>query len=151
MKMFLKTNNIIVYTSIYLSIRLSVCHQCLGLVFFTPVLVPEFPLWGSRGLMDRDLDLEIWTCNLRLWVRISGLAGIVFGGGVNNERSLHLRYHDWGETLEQGTEPPTAPRAPQHWLPTALGVCVCTHLDGLNAEHKFRVWLTILGHKSIFF
>ncbi len=34
-------------------------------------------------------------------------------------------------TLEQGTEPPTAPRALQHkWLPTALGVCsrcVCVH------------------------
>ncbi len=25
--------------------------------------------------------------------------------------------------------------------------CVCT-LDGLNAEHKFRVWVTILGHMS---
>ncbi len=51
---------------------------------------------GSRGLMDRASD----------------------------ERSLHPQYHDWGETLEQGTEPPTAPRAPQHWLPTALCVCV---------------------------
>ncbi len=28
-----------------------------------------------------------------------------------------------GETLEQGTEPPTAPQAPQYWLPTALCVC----------------------------
>ncbi len=27
-------------------------------------------------------------------------------------------------------------------------VCVCVHLDGLNAEHKFRVWVTILGHTS---
>ncbi len=51
-------------------------------------------------------------------------------------------------TTEQGTEPPTAPRVPQHkWLPTAPGVCsrcvsVCSLLcvcilDGLNAEHKF--------------
>ncbi len=35
-------------------------------------------------------------------------------------------------TLEQGTEPPTAPRAPLHkWLPTAPGVfsrCVCSLL-----------------------
>ncbi len=45
------------------------------------------------------------------------------------------------------------------WLPTAPGVCsrcvcvftavcVCT-LDGINAEHKFRVWVTILGHMSL--
>ncbi len=31
------------------------------------------------------------------------------------------------------------------------GVCVCVHLDGLNAEHKFRVWVTILGHTSLHF
>ncbi len=27
-------------------------------------------------------------------------------------------------------------------------VCVCVHLDGLNAEHKFWVWDTIPGHTS---
>ncbi len=26
---------------------------------------------------------------------------------------------------------------------------VCVHLDGLNAEHKFRVWVTISGHTSL--
>ncbi len=26
---------------------------------------------------------------------------------------------------------------------------VCVHLDGLNAEHKFQVWVTILGHTSL--
>ncbi len=54
--------------------------------------------------------------------------------------------------LSKAPNPPTAPRAPQHkWLHTAPGVCsllcVCT-LDGLNAEHKFRVWVTILGRMS---
>ncbi len=29
-------------------------------------------------------------------------------------------------------------------------VCVCT-LDGLNTEHKFRVWVTILGHVTFTF
>ncbi len=48
------------------------------------------------------------TCNPRLWVRILALEGIV---------------HDPCETLEQGTEPPTAPRAPQCRLPTAPSVC----------------------------
>ncbi len=28
---------------------------------------------------------------------------------------------------------------------------VCVHLDGLNAEHKFRVWVTISGHMSLHF
>ncbi len=46
--------------------------------------------------------------NPRLWVRLPALAGSV---------------HDWGETLEQGTKPPTAPRAPHSRLPTAPGVC----------------------------
>ncbi len=43
----------------------------------------------------------------RLWVWIPALAGSV---------------HNWGETLEQGTDPPTAPRAPQRRLPTAPSV-----------------------------
>ncbi len=28
-------------------------------------------------------------------------------------------------------------------------VCVCVHVDGLNAEHKFRVWVTIHGRLSL--
>ncbi len=37
-----------------------------------------------------------------------------------------------------------------------LQVCVCVHscvctLDGLIAEHEFRVWVTILGHMSLHF
>ncbi len=28
---------------------------------------------------------------------------------------------------------------------------MCVHLDGLNAEHKFRVWVTISGHMSSHF
>ncbi len=51
---------------------------------------------------------------------------------MNHQRSLHPQYHNWGETLEQGTEHPTAPWAPQQKrLPTAPGVCsllcVCAH------------------------
>ncbi len=61
--------------------------------------------------------------------------------------------------VRPSTKPPIAPRALQHWLPTAPGVftvcvcffvftshsCVCVHSDGLNAEHEFQVWDTILG------
>ncbi len=28
---------------------------------------------------------------------------------------------------------------------------MCVHLDGLNAEHQFRVWVTILDNTSLFF
>ncbi len=61
---------------------------------------------------------------------------------------FHLQYHDWGEILEQGTEPPTAPCALQQYGCQLLWVCVhgvcvfttvCVHFDVLNADHKFRV------------
>ncbi len=31
-------------------------------------------------------------------------------------------------------------------------VCVCAraHLYGLNVEHKFRIWVTILGHTLLY-
>ncbi len=54
-------------------------------------------------------------------VRVSGPAGIVGGGSECPVPSIPwLRW----DTVEQGTEPPTAPRAPLNkWLPTAPGVC----------------------------
>ncbi len=77
-------------------------------------------------------------------------------GGVINQLSLHPQYHDWGETLEQGTESPTAPRTLQHkWLSTSPGVnsqyvrvcvymftthcCVWMHLDGLSQRFSIPV------------
>ncbi len=33
----------------------------------------------------------------------------------------------------------------------SLLTAVCVHLDGSNAVHKFRVWVTILGHMSLHF
>ncbi len=83
---------------------------------------------------------------------------------VNVQRSLHPQYQDWG-ALEQVTEPSTAPRRRSinncplprvcvhgvcvcSLLCVCVHCCVCAHLDGLNAEHKFRVWVTILGHIS---
>ncbi len=59
-------------------------------------------------------------------------------------------------TLNTMTEVPLSKALQHKWLPTAPGVCswcvcsllcVCT-LDGLLAEHKFRVWVTILGRMS---
>ncbi len=60
-----------------------------------------YTFMGSRGLMDRA----------------SEVVGSNLGSGRNCPR---LRS---GETLEQGTEPPTAPRALHRWLLTAPGVC----------------------------
>ncbi len=40
----------------------------------------------------------------------------------------------------------TNPQMPQHWLAT---VPVCVHYCVLCVEHKFRVWVTILGHMSL--
>ncbi len=53
-----------------------------------------------------------------------------FDFGVNTSALFHLQYHDWGETLEQGTKPPTVPRAQQQYGCPLLrvcvyGVCVC--------------------------
>ncbi len=77
------------------------------------------PCVGSCGLMEES--------RTRNRVRVSVWQGLSVGNpcGVNVQCSLHLHYHDWG-ALEHGTEPSTAPRAPQHkWLPTCVCVCVC--------------------------
>ncbi len=81
--------------------------------------------------------LAIQTCNRKVASSSLGPAGILGGGSectVPSPSSIPRR-----GALEQGTEPPTAPRAPQHkGLPTAVRVracvCVCA-LGWVNAEH----------------
>ncbi len=77
-----------------------------------------------------------------------------FDFGVNNQHSLPpsipgLRWDPWA----RHRTPNCCPGAATIWLPTALDVftAVCVHLDGLNAEHKFRVWVTLSGHTSLHF
>ncbi len=82
---------------------------------------------GSRGLM-----VESRIHNRKFASSSLGLAGIVSGGSectALSPPSVPRR-----GALEQGTDPPTTPRAQHKWLPTAPGVCmftaVCEHLDG---------------------
>ncbi len=62
-------------------------------------------------------------------------------GEWTNSAPFHPQYHDWG-VLEQGTEPPAATWVLQQKCPLlrmCVHYCVCVHLDGLNAEHKFTM------------
>ncbi len=90
------------------------------------------------------------------WIRVSGPAGIV--GGVNNQRSLsNLNTSTEVRPLSKAPNPQLLPGRRSIGCPLLRvcvhGVCVfttvCVHLDGLNAEHKFRVWVAILGHTSL--
>ncbi len=66
--------------------------------------------------------VEIQTHNRMIASSSLGPAGIV--GGGSECTALFPPSFPWRDPLEQGTEPPTAPRAPQHkLLSTAPGVC----------------------------
>ncbi len=75
-------------------------------------------------------------------------------GRVNLAVVLNNDYCQTFQILEQGTKPPTVPRALQQYV-CVVCVCVftavCVHLDALYAEHKFRVLVTISGHMSLHF
>ncbi len=91
--------------------------------------------------------VESQTHNRKVASSSLGPAGIV-GGGVNVQRSLHLQYHD-EVPFEQGTEPPTAPRALQHkWLPTAPGVCVFIAVCVCTWIGKCRARIQRKGHHT---
>ncbi len=89
--------------------------------------------------------LESHTRNRKVAGSSLGPAGIVGGGReciVLSPPSL--------PRLEQGTKPPTAPRAPQHkWLPTALGVCVCVCVCVDLGWVKFRAQIPSMGHVTV--
>ncbi len=87
-------------------------------------------IWGGGG-GGGHLWLESWICN----PKVVGLGlrsdRICWWGEWITSALFHTQYHDWGETLEQGTEPPGVTAI---WLPT----------DGLNAEHNF----SSMGHHT---
>ncbi len=100
-------------------------------------------IWGSRGLMVRESDS---------WARVSGPAGIVGGGNESTALSLLPQYPN-EVSLSKALNPQLLPGSRSiNGCPLLrvcvcflLCVCVCT-LNGLNAEHKFWVRVTILGH-----
>ncbi len=106
---------------------------------------------GSRGLM-----IESRTHNRKVASSSLAPAGIV--GGRSECTALFPPSIPRRGALEKGTEPPTAPSAPQHkWLPTDPGVCsrclcvhycVCGH-GWVNVGHNFWVWVPILGCTSL--
>uniref|UniRef100_A0A9J8D7B5 DENN domain containing 4B n=1 Tax=Cyprinus carpio carpio TaxID=630221 RepID=A0A9J8D7B5_CYPCA len=86
-------------------------------------------------------------------IRVSGRQEL-WVGGVHVQFSLHLQYHDLG-ALEQGIEPPTAPRAPQHKMAAhcsgcVFTVCVCVHCS--VCVHfgwvKCRALILSMGHHT---
>ncbi len=92
----------------------------------------------------------------RLRVPVSGQAGIVAGGSECSTLST-LNTMTEVRPLSKAPNPQLLPGRHSIGCPLLrvcvrgvcmfTAVCVCT-LDGLNAEHKFRVWVTILGHMS---
>ncbi len=115
---------------------------------FKAKAIPKSILYtgGSRGLLDR-----VGLVTQRLRVRVSGPAGIV-GGGVYVQRSLSTLNTEM-RCLSKAPNPQLLPRR-LSWLPSdylcffSSHCCVCAHLNGLNEEHKFRLWVTIIGHTS---
>ncbi len=105
--------------------------------------------WGSRGLMVRESE------------KVMGLStstGRDCRWGEWMTSALFLpQYHDCGETLEQGTEPPTALQAPQQKNGCSLlrvyvhGVCVCSLLSAVCALGwvKCRRQILSMGHVTV--
>ncbi len=91
--------------------------------------------------MDRESDLqpEGHRFKSQVWLELSV-------GGVNNHRSLHLQYHDWGEVRPLSKAPNCSlgaiALAAHSYGCVCVHYCACAHMDGLKAEHKFQVWDT---------
>ncbi len=87
--------------------------------------------------------LESWACNLKVAGSILAPAGIE-GGDCARHRTPNCS--------------PGAGAMAAHCSVCVFTVCVCSlltavlgNLDGLNAEHQFRVWVTILDNASHYY
>ncbi len=111
------------------------------------------------------------SLNLNLFYSRRGQSCLMDRVGLVTQRSqvrVSGRNCRWGEwmssalsTLNTTTEVPLSKVPNTQLLPGCHSLndypllCVCVHgvctLDGLNAEHDFQVWVTILGHTSLHF
>ncbi len=108
------------------------------------------PYWSSRGITFRE----------------SG--SLPKGHGFESLAGSNCRWEEWMNsalsTFNTTTELPFSKAPNPQLLPgrrnpllrvCVHGVCVfttvCVHLNGINAEHKFWVWIPILGHTSCHF
>ncbi len=106
----------------------------------------------------KNFFICIYTCFRRLWTQppYSDINSLLFLipqnlNSLNYQAILilewktnalfHLHYHDWGETLEQGIEPPTAPRAPQQYVCQLLRVCVHCCVCSLVCMCTWMGWM----------
>ncbi len=94
-----------------------------------------WPLIFYITYMSVGRSLMNWTTggSRGLMDRASDLQPVVVGSNLRSGRNCC-----WGE-----------------WTTSVLStfdttIEVSVHLNGLNAEHKFQVWVTILGHTSLF-
>ncbi len=75
--------------------------------------------------------------------------------GVNNCHSLppsipRVRWDPWARHRTPNCSPASQQNLAAH-CSRCVFTNVCVHLDGLNVEHKFPVWVTTFGHTSLLF
>ncbi len=103
--------------------------------------------------------LESWACDLKVAGSILAPAGIE-GGDCEwtalSPPSIPWLRCPWARHRTPSCSPGAGAMA-AHGSGCVFTVCVCSlltavcvHLDGLNAEDQFRVWVTILNNISIF-
>ncbi len=118
--------------------------------------------WGSRGPRLSTTIGAVVALMVRESEKVMGLSTSTGRdcrwGEWMTSALFHPQYHDCGETLEQGTEPPTALQAPQQKNGCSLlqvyvhGVCVCSLLSAVCALGwvKCRRQILSMGHVTFF-
>ncbi len=112
-------------------------------IFLPPIKTVGSTIRQRKILPVKLYFINLYTYNPKLTLKVIQIGrNCRWGEGMYSAVSLsfHPQYHDWAE-------PPTASRAPRHKMAAhcsecvfTVCVCVCT-LNGLNAEHKFGVWV----------
>ncbi len=124
-------------------VELNYCFECSTMsLWWSPARIDgsvselclPFQVYQLWHICSMSVKLKLQKPRERksCWPELISVCRTIKNSEITSTLYLHPQYHDWG-ALEQGIEPPTAPRAlKQKWLPTAPGVftltvCVCVH------------------------
>jgi len=128
------------------------CHRKIETIYKIEYCV----LWLVRSKilinMEKITFIVLWR---HVWLEHGKVANLILNTGRKWLRC------PWARHLSPNRSPCATTKMTAHCfrcVPTVCSMCVfthcsycvCTNLDGLNAEDKFQVWVTILGlHMSL--
>ncbi len=136
------------YINVNIYILIALVCKALTLGSFLVLLHKQF-MYILKNQKVKLHSIILSSTSVQMQNSCAGAAGVRLVIGCCSTQMCDFQTCDW-LLLESTTRKAFKRSIQKHVCECVCSIltAVCVHLDGLNAEHKFQVWDTILDHTS---